>query len=148
MNEAVNLYTQDFYAWTINQAHLLREQCVTEIDCEHLALELEHMGASQKRALQSRLEVLIAHLMKLVYLPALKVNNERGWHITIREQRRRIKEELEDCPSLKSQLTVCTARAYSYAVDSIVRQFDIDETTLPPTCPYSLEQLLNMDFYP
>ncbi len=115
---------------------------------EHLAQEIESVGAREKRELQSRLEVLIAHLLKLGYLTVLRAQNERGWKVTVREQRRRIAECLSDSPSLQTQLAGCAHRAYSYAVDSIIRQFGVDESALPAQCPYTLEQILDSTFYP
>lgn len=56
----VTLYETDSYAWAMRNAQLLRERCADELDFEHLADELESMGAREKRELQSRLEVLIA----------------------------------------------------------------------------------------
>jgi hypothetical protein len=146
--DTVSLYENDFYAWAMHNAQCLRERRITELDFERLAEEIESVGASEKRELQSRLEVLIAHLLKLGYLNLLRGQNERGWKITVREQRRRIAECLSDSPSLKSHLINCSERAYSYAIDSIVKQIGVDESILPTTCPYSLEQILDNDFYP
>jgi hypothetical protein len=147
MNTA-SLYETDMYAWAMRNAQLLREHCIDELDFEHLAEEIESVGASEKRELQSRLEVLIAHLLKLNYLNVLLAQNERGWKLTVREQRRRIAECLSDSPSLQAHLAACAERAYSYAVDSIVRQIGVDESILPDSCPYALEQLLDSTFYP
>jgi hypothetical protein len=145
---SISLYETDMYAWAMRNAQLLRERCIDELDFEHLAEEIESVGASEKRELQSRLEVLIAHLLKLSYLNVLRAQNERGWKLTVREQRRRIAECLSDSPSLQAHLTTCSERAYSYAVDSIVRQIGVDESVLPTTCPYTLAQLLDSTFYP
>ncbi|WP_417910028.1 DUF29 domain-containing protein [Candidatus Electronema sp. PJ] len=143
-----SLYETDMYAWAMRNAQLLRERCTDQLDFEHLAEEIESVGASEKRELQSRLEVLIAHLLKLNYLHVLLAQNERGWKLTVREQRRRIAECLSDSPSLQAHLPTCSERAYSYAVDSIVRQIGVDESILPATCPYTLEQILDSTFYP
>jgi hypothetical protein len=62
------LYEKDLYAWTMRNAQFLRERHTEELDFDHLAEEMESMGAREKRELQSRLEVLIAHLLKLAYL--------------------------------------------------------------------------------
>jgi hypothetical protein len=145
---ASSLYETDLYAWAMRHAQLLRERLAEELDYEHLAEEMESMGAREKRELQSRLEVLIAHLLKLDCLAVLRAQNERGWKVTVREQRRRIAQCLSDSPSLRAHLASCAERAYSYAVDSIVRQLGVDETVLPAQCPYTLEQLLDNTFYP
>ena len=143
-----SLYETDIYAWAMHNAQLLRERCANELDFDHLAEEIEDVGAREKRELQSRLEVLIAHLLKLAYLNVLRAQNERGWKVTVREQRRRIADCLSNSPSLHVHLSGCALRAYSYAVDSIIRQVGVDESLLPVQCPYTLEQVLDDTFYP
>ncbi|MGB5595793.1 MAG: DUF29 domain-containing protein, partial [Crocosphaera sp.] len=54
----------DYYAWTQQQAQLLRTKQINEIDWPNLADEIEDMGRSEKRQLESRLEILIMHLLK------------------------------------------------------------------------------------
>ena len=63
------LYDQDFYAWTNEQAALLRAGRLSEADVEHIAEEIENMGKSEKRELVSRLRVLLLHLLKWQYQP-------------------------------------------------------------------------------
>ena len=60
-------YRDDFHAWALQNAHFLREGRFAEIDIENIAEELEDMGASKGRELESRLGVLLAHLLKWVY---------------------------------------------------------------------------------
>ena len=55
-------YTQDFYGWTQDQANLLRTGRLSDLDIENLIEEIETMGRSEKRALESRLNVLLMHL--------------------------------------------------------------------------------------
>jgi hypothetical protein len=59
-----NLHDQDFYAWALRNAALLRDGRLSEIDIEHVAEELESMGRSERRELVSRLAILFAHLLK------------------------------------------------------------------------------------
>ena len=53
------LYEQDYYAWTEQQAALLQAGQFTEIDLAHLIEEVEDMGRSQRRAVQSALVVVL-----------------------------------------------------------------------------------------
>ncbi len=78
-------YEEDFYAWALNNADLLRQGRFTEIDVDNIAEELESMGRSERRQLANRLEVLLAHLLKWRYQPARRGN---GWRYTISECRR------------------------------------------------------------
>jgi hypothetical protein len=51
-------YEQDFYAWALQNSQALRAGKIAEADLEHIAEELESMGASERRELFSRLKVL------------------------------------------------------------------------------------------
>ena len=63
------LYDQDFYAWSREQAELLRAGELGQADIEHIAEEIESMGRTEKRELISRLEILLLHLLKWRYQP-------------------------------------------------------------------------------
>ena len=56
-------YDDDFFAWTMEQARLLREGAVSEIDTLNLAEEIESMGKNNRRELGTRLAVLLMHLL-------------------------------------------------------------------------------------
>ena len=57
-------YDEDFYTWTQEQAALLREGAVHELDLTNLAEEIESLGKSDRRALGSHLRNLVLHLLK------------------------------------------------------------------------------------
>ena len=92
------LYDRDFFAWSREQADLLRAGKLAEADIEHIAEEIDSMGRTEKRELISRLSVLLLHLLKWRYQP-----EKRGpsWEASIRVQRNRIADHLDDNPSLK-----------------------------------------------
>jgi len=69
-------YDEDFYAWTQEQATLLRSRQFSQVDIENVAEELESMGRSDKRQIDSRLEVLLTHLLKWEHQPE---NRGRSW---------------------------------------------------------------------
>jgi len=65
MNTAIaRLYDTDFYGWTRHQADSMRTRNLANLDFDNLIEEIESMGKSQQRALESRLEVLLMHLLK------------------------------------------------------------------------------------
>jgi len=57
-------YEQDFYAWSEEQAALLRAGRAAEADLDNIVEEIESMGKSERRELISRLTVLLLHLLK------------------------------------------------------------------------------------
>lgn len=93
------LHQQDFYAWTLQQAQILKSGQFAKLDIAHLVEELESMSATEKRELISRLEILLMHLLKWQFQPAFQ---SRSWLLTIKEQRLQLEDHLQDNPSLKN----------------------------------------------
>src|SRR5712691_611546 len=91
-------YDDDFFAWTQEQARLLRAGELTIVDAENLAEEIESVGRSDRREIRNRLIVLLAHLLKWGHQ-----QRRRGvsWSDTIAEQRLQIDSVLVDSPSLR-----------------------------------------------
>jgi hypothetical protein len=143
--EVIADYNKDFYAWLMKNADLLRQHKFNEVDIEHVAEELESMGKSERRELTSRLTVLLAHLLKWKFQPALR---SRSWKNTILTQRIDIKELLEDSPSLHYELGERLAIAYEKARLSAEDETGIDKNNFPESCPFTFEQLLKKDFLP
>jgi len=138
-------YEKDFYAWAIHNAQLLRAGKLSEIDIENIAEEIESMGKSEKRELINRLAVLLAHLLKWEYQSGRRGNS---WRYTIQEQRFRLKDLLEESPSLKNSLEENLGRAYEHALVIAVGETDLSEKTFPKKCPFTLQQAFDKDFFP
>jgi nitrous oxide reductase len=145
MKELSIEYDRDFCHWLEQNVALLRAGKLTEIDVENIAEELESMGKSQHAELVSRLAVLLMHLLKWQYQPE---KCSRSWELTIIEQRQEVLELLEDSPSLKHDVTDKIARAYKKSLIKAERETGIHFTKFPKNCPYSLNQILDEDFYP
>ncbi len=141
------LHEQDFYAWTQQQVHLLKDDKLNDLDVAALIEELESMGAREKRELLSRLEVLLMHLLKWQYQPE---RQGKSWEFTIQEQRSRIHDHLSENPSLTNPetLELGLIKAYAYAVRKAVYETGFKASHFPKECPYSLKKILDMDFYP
>ena len=139
-------YDEDFYLWLMEQAELLRQGRVDELDLENLAEEVEAVGRSDKREAYNRLTVLIMHLLKLQFQPDKRT---RGWRSTIREQRRRLRLVFKDSPSLeKTYVLTVLDGVYEDASQDASEETGLGLETFPETCPYTLEQILNEDFFP
>jgi uncharacterized protein DUF29 len=138
-------YDEDFYAWTQEQARLLRSGQFSQIDVENVAEELESMGRSDKREIDSRLEVLLMHLLKWQLQVKLR---SPGWSGTIREQRRRIAKLLRESPSLRPAVGQLIPEAYTEARDMAAGETGLPETMFPADCPFTPDQILAEDFLP
>ncbi len=138
-------YNQDFYGWTQEQASLLRMGRFTDLDIENLIEEVETMGRSEKRALESRLTVLLVHLLKWQYQP---VRRSRSWELTIKNQRINFMKILRDNPGLKPSLDQLMLDAYQIATIEASQETGLDEKTFPIECPWNLQEVTNLDFFP
>lgn len=138
-------FDKDYYAWTLHNAELVREKRFDEIDIDHIAEELENMGKSSKRELVSRLAVLIAHLLKWQLQPERR---GKSWRYTIKEQRLELLRLLKESPSLKHYIETLMIDAYEQAVVTAVKETSLDEQDFPKTCPFSLSECLDHEFFP
>jgi len=139
------LYETDFYAWTQEQAKFLQDRKWDFLDIANLVEEIESLGKQQRQELRNRLGFLLGHLLKWQFQPE---SRSKSWVSTIREQRRRILEKLEENPSLKPYLPEAREKAYRDGVDFAVRETSLDYEDFPAECPYSLEQVLDAEFLP
>jgi hypothetical protein len=136
------LYEQDFYAWTREQASLLRAGRYDELDLKHLTEEVEDLGGSLYRSVRSRIRTIIEHLLKLEHSPAAEL---RGlWRDTIHARRADLEDDLT--PSLRRRLQTELPKQYMRARAAAVRSLRRHGETaaadvLPETCPYSLNQI-------
>jgi len=142
---AAKQYEKDFYVWLMTNVELLRQRRLTEIDVNNIAEELESMGKRDKRELLSRLKVLLMHLLKWQFQ---KNKRSKSWKSTINEQREQVDLVLIDSPSLKYQLIEKLQGAYRLALKAAINETNLPKKTFPDCCPYSLEQVLDDDFYP
>jgi hypothetical protein len=140
-----SLYDQDFNAWTEQQAGLLRAGRWAELDVQHLVEEIESMGRSERRELVNRLVILMLHLLKWRYQPALRGNS---WRLSIKEQRIRLASHLDDNPSLQAYLDAAIARAYQLAVIEAEKQSGLPAATFPERCPFSFGEMADEQFWP
>ena len=138
-------YEQDFFAWTSEQARLLREGRAADADLANIAEELETLGRVQRRELVNRLAVLLQHLLKWSYQPD---RQGKSWRLTILEQREAISGHLADNPSLSASEDEALSSAYKTALRRVEQETGLPKDMFPVTCPYTLAQALDEDFWP
>lgn len=89
----------DFNSWITQTTQLLRENRWHEIDVTHLIEELEDLGKSERRGINSQLTRLLLHLLKWQYQPQRRSDS---WLDSITDARTQIELALEDSSSLGS----------------------------------------------
>jgi hypothetical protein len=143
--ERPSLYERDFYLWIEQQAGLLREGRLSELDVTNLLEEIESMGRKDKKAIQSNLVVVLAHLWKYQFQPEQQSSSWRG---SIVEDRRRLRYDLMESPSLRPHAVAVFAQAYADAREQAGADTGLEVATFPERPPYTLEQALDPQFLP
>ena len=145
-----SLYEQDFYAWTQQQAELLRRLPAigNEIDLEHIAEEIEDLGRSDLRAARSLCQHIIEHFLKLEYSGLDEPADH--WRDEIVEWRLELEQILTR--SIEAKLNLPSL--YKTAL-RLVRRLERDVpglmSRIPAECPYTLEQIVGAggeDWFP
>jgi hypothetical protein len=133
------LYDTDFYIWTQEMAQRLRDRDVSALDWENIAEEIESMGKRDYRGLESRMRILLIHLLKWRYQDDKR---SRSWRSTIQTQRDQIELILRDSPSFRRRIVLDMEEAYTVAVRKASIQTTIPEKNFPVECPWTFESAL------
>ncbi|HIK20683.1 MAG TPA: DUF29 domain-containing protein [Synechococcus sp. M44_DOE_062] len=139
------LYDRDFYAWTQEQAALLKSGQWDRLDIPNLVEEIEALGRQERRELVNRLAILVGHLLKWQFQPQQRSKSRTA---IIIEQRQEVQELIADNPSLKSYLVEAMNKAYQKSILLVIRETPLSLDDLPAQCPYTLDQVMDPDFYP
>lgn len=137
------LHDEDFYAWTREQAALLRARRFSALDLDLLIEAIEELGDVQREAVLGNARAVLEHLLKLAHSFARDPRN--GWRATIREHRARL--ELQLTPRLRQALHDELDRVYTIArrnAEGALRDHGKQAAAdaLPATCPYTVDQII------
>lgn len=122
-----SLHDRDFNLWLEQITLSLRNRDINAMDWENLIEEIEDMGASQKRALDTYLQRLIEHILKLKYWESEKERCRNGWMKEVTNFRNQINRTLKKNPSLKNYLKDEYQDIFADAVKVMKYDFNIPE---------------------
>ena len=140
-----SLYEKDFALWVEQQSKYIEKRELEAIDWENIQEEIAALGRSERHELENRLEILLEYLLKRCYVNSAYDN--RGWQLTIKEQRKQIKRLLRSSPSLKSYLSKILPEIWEDALSDLQ---DIYPTVpFPNEYPFSfdIDELLSNQFW-
>jgi hypothetical protein len=144
---AGDLYEKDLVLWAEHQAAMLRARQFDELDLENLIEEVEDLGRRERDMVESHLETILEHLLKLALSHADRPR--RGWLVTVDRQRAKLARKLTT--TLRNHLEAALPALYAGVRRPVARQLENDGVALAAlrsTCPYSLDQILDPDWYP
>ncbi|MBW4536147.1 MAG: DUF29 domain-containing protein [Pleurocapsa minor HA4230-MV1] len=136
-------YEEDYYLWTQTMVENLKNKDYLKVDWDNLIEEIDDMGKSQKRAVESLLLRLTEHLLKLKYWETEKERNKKHWQSEVVNFRVLLRKRLKESPSLKANLAEMYVEILLDSKRSVGKLFD-----LPETIDLSLTQVLDEDWFP
>jgi len=149
------LYDRDLQLWIEQTIQQLQSHEFEALDIEHLIEELVDLGKSEKNALRSNLMILLAHLLKLRVQSDAPDTMKGSWYGSVLEHRQRVLNNLADTPSLKGFLVEAVEKAYVDGRKLALKEGQLaklgvrvpNESEYPMMCPFSIDQILDEDFY-
>ncbi|MGK7931801.1 MAG: DUF29 domain-containing protein [Microcystaceae cyanobacterium] len=141
----ISLYELNYDHWLEKTIYLLQENKFNELDKQHLIEELEALSRRDKRAVERLLEQIIGHLLLLQYWTTESDYNANHWQAEIISFRTQLNEDLTQ--NLRNHLQENKTRIYVKGL-RYVRQKTGYQVTFPEDCPYTLEQILDLDWLP
>ncbi|MEG4169593.1 MULTISPECIES: DUF29 domain-containing protein [unclassified Microcoleus] len=143
--ERQKLYDTDYLRWIETTVEKLRSRDYSNIDWENLIAEIEDMGRSERRSLESNLVVILLHLLKWQFQPDQRSGSWKG---SIAEHRRRIRKAIKDSPSLKPYLEEVLTECYADAAEQAIAETGLPVETFPQLCIYTSVEVLDSEFLP
>jgi Domain of unknown function DUF29 len=148
-SKVAGLYDEDFYAWTQQQAKALRTHFKGDnrIDALHLAEEVEDLGKSELHAVESYIENVIEHLLKLDYSGWVEARDH--WRAEVDAFRASIERKIT--PRIRQQVETELEALYGRARRGAARSSHQREPDLvrrlPKHCPYDWNEIWHRDVF-
>ncbi len=136
------LYEQDEHQWIAAQISALADGHLNRLDRANLIEFLTEMTIRDRRELQSRLTVLLHHLLKVQFQPERLT---RSWVTTIIEQQSEIRSIIESIPSLGRQAETIATVSYPDAVRRAARETGLPPERFPTVSPWTVAASLAFD---
>ncbi|MFB2892765.1 DUF29 domain-containing protein [Aerosakkonemataceae cyanobacterium BLCC-F50] len=138
------LYENEYDRWLTEMVKLLKNRDLENLDYDNLIEELEALGRSERNAVKSLLLQIIVHLMLYQFWELEKERNANHWAAEIITFRVQLEDKLTT--NLQNYLADELPKIYQNALLIVHKKTQL--TSLPEQCPYSLDQLLDKNWFP
>jgi len=144
-----DLYDTDIVPWAEQQAALLRRRAQgdlindAELDWQNIAEEIEDVSRRDRDRLYGALRTACTHLLKWQFQPAMRSN---AWRAAIVKARSRVVKLIKDSPTLRPYPAAVIDDAYADALR--IAEAETGLANLPRACPWTIEQVLDHEFWP
>ncbi len=138
------LYEHEYDRWLAEMVKLLKNRDLEKLDYDNLIEELQALGRSEKNAVKSLLLQIIVHLMLYQFWQLEKERNANHWAAEIITFRVQLEDKLTT--NLRNYVAEELSKIYQNALLIVQKKTQLN--SLPEKCPYSLEQLLDKQWFP
>ncbi|MGB5595241.1 MAG: DUF29 domain-containing protein [Crocosphaera sp.] len=145
INDLKQLYEIDDYQWLEETVKLLKNKQFNDLDLDNLIEELEDLGKERKNAVASLLEQIIRHLLLLQYWTKEQEYNAIHWQGEIYTFRVQLRRKLTT--NLRNYLQSELNNIYQDAL-GFVKIKTQNTVNFPLKCPYTLEKLIDPEWWP
>jgi hypothetical protein len=145
--DAASLYREDFAAWLDVQVAALRERRFADLDLDNLIEEVESIRRADERSVQHHARVVVAQLLQLAH--STLGDPRRSWKSTAAAHRDEL--EMRLTPTLRQKLEARLEEVYTRGREIAATVLETEGTNhewLPRTCPYTLAEILEEDWFP
>ena len=132
------LYLDDETAWLDAMAELVRLGLRDDLDFPNLQEFLTDMARRDRREVESRLALLLQHILKWLYQPEQR---SRSWHLTIAVQRDELKADIGG-GVLRNHAEAVLPEMYAKAVGWASVETGLSPETFPAECALTLDEVL------
>ncbi len=139
------LYKKDETAWILENVKLIRQGKLNEIDYENIATILEEEVISYRLEVKSKIRQIIQFLLQFQYCN--KFRREKFWKKQLYHLRSDLEFDFENSQSLKDYAKDNLQAIYIRAKKLASIQLELPIETIPETCPFTFEQILNESFF-
>jgi len=140
-----DLYKLDYLAWYEKTLEQLKNNDSNELDLETLSEVLENLVRDTKRSGESYLRQIIIHMLLIEYWESEKINRCH-WAAEIVNSRSELETDMTT--NLRKHLELVKENIYQRALRYVIKKTELNKTPFLLQCPYSLEQLLDDDWFP
>jgi hypothetical protein len=136
------LHDRDFYLWTEEIKQKIQTRNFADMDWDNLLDEIDDMGKSEKRSLESYIQRLIEHILKLKYWESEREQNYRHWCAEVANFRNQINRLLKRNPSFKKYLAEIYDEIFTEVIQVRSLEFDI-----PTDVFIELEMMMKSNYF-
>ncbi|MBE9250420.1 DUF29 domain-containing protein [Dolichospermum sp. LEGE 00240] len=143
-NNLKKLYKSDYLAWYEMTLEQIKNDQLNDLDVDSLSEVLENLVRDTKRSGESYLRQIIIHLLLIEYWEAESINR-RHWAAEIVNFRNELETDMTR--NLRKHLNEEKENNYQKAIKYVIAKTGLKKNTFPEQCPYTLEQLINDDWF-